>query len=47
MDLQTREKGITKTGIVGIATNRVLSATKAGIGMDCGTMAIVLYAVNN
>ena len=47
MDLQTREKGITKTGIVGIATNRVLSTTKAGVGIACGSIAIVLDAVNN
>ncbi len=47
ISLETREKQITKTGLVGIAANIFLAAFKAGIGLMSGSIAIVLDAVNN
>lgn len=42
-----REKAIVKTSIVGIATNVLLAAFKAIIGMISNSIAITLDAVNN
>ena len=43
----TREKAITKTSIIGIVVNILLSAFKAAVGLVSGSIAIVLDAVNN
>ena len=42
-----REKIIIKTSIVGIITNILLAAFKAGVGLLANSLAIVLDAVNN
>lgn len=43
----SREKEIIREGIIGIAANILLSATKAVIGLLANSIAIVLDAVNN
>lgn len=42
-----RKNEIIKTGYVGMATNVVIAATKAVVGIVSGSIAIVLDAVNN
>ena len=42
-----REKEIIKAGIIGVASNILLSALKALIGLLANSIAIVLDAVNN
>ena len=42
-----RDAGIVRTSIVGIATNVLLAAFKAGVGVLSNSIAIVLDAVNN
>ena len=43
----TREQGITRTSIIGIAVNLLLSLFKALTGLIAGSISIVLDAVNN
>lgn len=43
----SRDKTIIKTSIIGIATNLILVAFKAGVGWLAGSIAIILDAVNN
>ncbi len=45
--MQSREKAITKTGIVGIGVNVALSALKAIFGVIAGSVAVIMDAVNN
>ena len=47
MSAVTREQGITRTSIVGIVVNVLLSGFKALVGLLSGSVAIVLDAVNN
>lgn len=42
-----REKVIVKTSIIGIATNVLLAAFKAGVGLLSNSIAVILDAVNN
>lgn len=42
-----REKVIVKTSIIGIVTNVLLAAFKAGVGMLSNSIAVILDAVNN
>lgn len=42
-----REKGITRTSIIGIAANIFLVIFKAIVGLLSGSISIVLDAVNN
>jgi len=42
-----REKGITRTGVVGIVANLFLVVFKSIVGLMAGSIAIVLDAVNN
>ena len=43
----TREQGITRTSIIGVIVNVLLSGFKALIGLISGSISIVLDAVNN
>lgn len=43
----SREKGITRTSIIGILANIVLVAFKAFVGIIAGSIAIVMDAINN
>lgn len=43
----TREQGITRTSVIGILVNLLLSGFKAIVGVIAGSIAIVLDAVNN
>ena len=43
----TREQGITKTSIIGVIVNMLLSGFKALAGLIAGSISIVLDAVNN
>lgn len=45
--ISIRDKEITKTSIIGIVTNILLSAFKAAVGLLANSIAIVLDAVNN
>lgn len=45
--MDERDKGIIKTGVVGIVVNILLSAFKAAVGLLSNSIAIVLDAVNN
>ena len=45
--VDTREKTIIRTSIIGIATNVMLAAFKAVIGVVSNSIAIVMDAVNN
>ena len=45
--VQTREKTIVRTSIIGIIANVFLAAFKAIIGFACNSIAIVMDAVNN
>ena len=47
MTTTTREKGITRTSMVGILTNVMLTAFKAAVGLISGSISIVLDALNN
>lgn len=47
MDLQSREKQITRTSIIGILANLLLVGLKSFIGILSGSIAIVLDAINN
>ena len=47
LGMDERDKGIIKTGIVGIVVNVLLSAFKAAVGLLSNSIAIVLDAVNN
>ena len=47
MNLEQREKQITKTSIVGIVANVFLVAFKAFVGFIAGSISIILDAVNN
>ncbi|MBR2823033.1 MAG: cation transporter [Clostridia bacterium] len=47
MTTATREQGITRTSLIGIITNLLLTAFKAAVGMISGSISIVLDAVNN
>ena len=47
LGMDERDKGIIKTGVVGIVVNILLSAFKAAIGLLSNSIAIVLDAVNN
>ncbi len=47
MSNQTREQGITRTSVIGILVNLLLSGFKAIVGVIAGSIAIVLDAVNN
>ena len=42
-----REKVIVKTSVIGIITNVLLAAFKAGVGMLSNSIAVILDAVNN
>ena len=42
-----REKVIVKTSIIGIITNVLLAAFKAGVGLLSNSIAVILDAVNN
>lgn len=42
-----REKQITKTSVIGIATNILLACFKAFVGLLANSIAVVLDAVNN
>ena len=43
----TREQGITKTSLIGVAVNILLSGFKALVGVVSGSISVVLDAVNN
>lgn len=43
----TREQGITRTSIIGVIVNLLLSGFKAMVGLIAGSISIVLDAVNN
>ena len=45
--VQSREKTIVRTGIIGIAANIFLAAFKAGVGLLSNSIAVILDAVNN
>lgn len=45
--MKTRQQQIVRTGYIGIATNVLVSASKALVGVASGSMAIILDAVNN
>lgn len=47
MNEQNRNKIIVRTSFVGIATNVLLAATKAAVGLLANSIAVVLDAVNN
>ena len=47
MTVETREKQITKTSVIGIIANVFLASFKALVGFIAGSIAIVLDAVNN
>jgi cation diffusion facilitator family transporter len=47
LGMDERDKGIIKTGVVGIVVNILLSAFKAAVGLLSNSIAIVLDAVNN
>lgn len=47
LGMDERDKGIIKTGVVGIVVNVLLSAFKAAVGLLSNSIAIVLDAVNN
>ena len=42
-----RDKIIVRTSVVGIATNVLLAAFKAAVGLAANSIAVVLDAVNN
>lgn len=46
-EVQSREKIIVRTGIIGIAANIFLAAFKAGVGLLSNSIAVILDAVNN
>ena len=46
-EVQSREKIIVRTGIIGIAANIFLAAFKAGVGLLSKSIAVILDAVNN
>ena len=46
-EVQSREKTIVRTGIIGIAANIFLAAFKAGVGLLSNSIAVILDAVNN
>ena len=46
-DSKIREQQITRTSIIGVVTNVLLAAFKAGVGLLSNSIAIVLDAVNN
>ena len=47
MSALTREQGITRTSIIGVIVNVLLSGFKALVGLISGSISIVLDAVNN
>ena len=47
MTTVTRQQGITRTSLIGIITNLLLTAFKATVGLISGSISIVLDAVNN
>ena len=47
MTVQTREQGITKTSLIGVVVNVLLSAFKAAVGLASGSISVALDAVNN
>lgn len=47
MTINRRQDQIVRTGYVGIATNMLVVAGKAAVGLASGSMAILLDAVNN
>ena len=47
MNTATREQGITRTSIIGVIANLLLSGFKALVGIISGSISIVLDAVNN
>ncbi len=46
-EIETRDKIIVKTSIIGIVTNILLAAFKAAIGLLSNSIAVILDAVNN
>ncbi len=47
MTEQTREQGITRTSVIGVVVNLLLSGFKALVGLLSGSISIVLDAINN
>ena len=45
--VRSRDAGIVRVSIIGIAANMMLAAFKAGVGLAANSIAIVLDAVNN
>ena len=45
--MNNRDKQITRTSVIGIATNVILAGFKALVGLFAGSIAIVLDAINN
>ena len=45
--MEQRDRGVVRTGIIGIAANVLLAALKAFVGLASNSIAIVLDAVNN
>ncbi|EKX94796.1 Cadmium, cobalt and zinc/H(+)-K(+) antiporter [Peptostreptococcus anaerobius] len=47
MEIESRQRQIIKTGIIGIIANLILSGTKVGLGFISGSIAITMDGINN